>query len=152
MRFRIHRVLTPAEQAEGEAVLLARFGWLTMEITNPTTSVGRLPENNVVLKGEGVSRRHATLVWTDGRAMVADSGSLNGTYVNDQRVQSVDLRNGDIVRFWSDAFRVELDGDLPPISDPEMTLGLTAEGSSLSIAAPADSASVSMVRHRPEGS
>ena len=42
-----------------------------------------------------VSRAHAVFRRSDGRYSVIDAGSLNGTYVNRQRVDQQELKNGD---------------------------------------------------------
>ena len=42
-----------------------------------------------------VSRKHAELVQREGRWLVEDQGSLNGTFVNRKRVESAELEDGD---------------------------------------------------------
>jgi pSer/pThr/pTyr-binding forkhead associated (FHA) protein len=42
-----------------------------------------------------VSRRHSEIHQSDGRYLVKDAGSLNGTYVNQERVDVAELRQGD---------------------------------------------------------
>ena len=56
---------------------------------------GRSPEAGVFLDDVTVSREHATLVRRGGDWFLDDSGSLNGTYVNRQRVDSHRLADGD---------------------------------------------------------
>lgn len=59
----------------------------------------------------GVSRRHAIIIWSDGRYYVEDLGSANGTFVNDERVEAqrrVSLHNGDELRFGMLELRVEI--------------------------------------------
>jgi len=58
-------------------------------------TIGRSPETNVFLDDVTVSREHATLVRRGGEWFLDDSGSLNGTYVNRQRVDSHRLADGD---------------------------------------------------------
>jgi pSer/pThr/pTyr-binding forkhead associated (FHA) protein/uncharacterized membrane protein (UPF0136 family) len=53
------------------------------------------------------SRRHAGFTPTPQGLVVTDLGSTNGTFVNDQRVQSATLKPGDIVRIGVTSFRVE---------------------------------------------
>ena len=43
----------------------------------------------------GFIRTHAVFRRSDGRYSVIDAGSLNGTYVNRQRVDQQELKNGD---------------------------------------------------------
>jgi pSer/pThr/pTyr-binding forkhead associated (FHA) protein len=58
-------------------------------------TIGRSPETDVFLDDVTVSRDHATLVRRGGGWYLDDSGSLNGTYVNRQRVDSHRLADGD---------------------------------------------------------
>jgi hypothetical protein len=62
------------------------------------TGIGRGNTNEIVLEGDGVSRRHARLTW-DGKSFVLeDAGSKNGVLVNGQRLSSPrELANGDVV-------------------------------------------------------
>ncbi|GAA2069400.1 FHA domain-containing protein [Aeromicrobium halocynthiae] len=63
-------------------------------------SVGRHPDSDIFLDDISVSRRHATLTRTDTGFVVSDLGSLNGTYVNRDRIESVvALSGGDEVQF-----------------------------------------------------
>jgi pSer/pThr/pTyr-binding forkhead associated (FHA) protein len=58
-------------------------------------TIGRSPETDVFLDDVTVSREHATLVRRGGDWFLDDAGSLNGTYVNRQRVDSHRLADGD---------------------------------------------------------
>jgi pSer/pThr/pTyr-binding forkhead associated (FHA) protein len=50
-------------------------------------SVGRLPDNNVVIRDEHVSRRHcAIIVHSDGRCELHDVASKNGTILNGRKI------------------------------------------------------------------
>jgi len=59
------------------------------------TLIGRSPDCVVFLDDVTVSRRHALLAERDGRWFVEDQGSLNGTFVNRDRVESAGLSDGD---------------------------------------------------------
>ena len=49
--------------------------------------IGRSDGCNLVLKGNGnASRKHAEIRYSDGRYMITDLGSHNGTRVNDQKI------------------------------------------------------------------
>jgi pSer/pThr/pTyr-binding forkhead associated (FHA) protein len=64
-------------------------------MTGEKMTIGRSPETDVFLDDVTVSREHATLVRRGGDWYLDDSGSLNGTYVNRQRVDSHRLVDGD---------------------------------------------------------
>ncbi|MCC6351046.1 MAG: FHA domain-containing protein [Fimbriimonadaceae bacterium] len=53
------------------------------------------------------SRRHASLTAGPSGLMIQDLGSTNGTYVNNQRVQTAILKPGDLIRIGTTTFRVE---------------------------------------------
>ncbi|MFL5318299.1 MAG: FHA domain-containing protein [Myxococcaceae bacterium] len=88
--------------------LLFEFDGLSINIIPPLSSedvlvVGRLPDSDVVVDDPSVSKKHATIRWSDGqkKCTVKDEGSTNGTYINDATTggrESV-LRDGDIVTF-----------------------------------------------------
>ena len=59
------------------------------------TTAGRHPESDIFLDDVTVSRRHAEIRRRDGKFFVQDKGSLNGTYVNRQRVEETPLASGD---------------------------------------------------------
>jgi pSer/pThr/pTyr-binding forkhead associated (FHA) protein len=73
-------------------------------------SVGRSAENGLQLVEGCPSRRHALLSLAAGSAWVQDLGSVNGTYVNDRRIEGkVKLNSNDRLRFDIEeyAFRIE---------------------------------------------
>jgi len=62
------------------------------------TSAGRHPDSDIFLDDVTVSRRHAEFYRLDGRFTVRDVGSLNGTYVNRERIEEAELYGGDEVQ------------------------------------------------------
>ena len=62
------------------------------------TTVGRHPSSDIFLDDVTVSRKHAQFVRADGGFLVRDVGSLNGTYVNRERIDSAVVRTGDEVQ------------------------------------------------------
>ena len=62
------------------------------------TLIGRSPECDVFLDDVTVSRRHAELEREGDTFSIRDLGSLNGTYVNRERIESVVLENDDEVQ------------------------------------------------------
>jgi len=61
-------------------------------------SAGRHPDSDIFLDDVTVSRRHAEFRLRDGAYVVRDVGSLNGTYVNRDRVDEVAVRTGDEIQ------------------------------------------------------
>lgn len=59
------------------------------------TRAGRHPDADIFLDDITVSRRHAAIHRQGSVFVVSDEGSLNGTYVNRQRIENQALRNGD---------------------------------------------------------
>jgi FHA domain/zinc-ribbon domain len=86
------------EGLEGPALVVRFGGGRAGESFRPAgarTRIGRSPECEIFLDDVTVSRNHAVLVERDGRFLVEDQGSLNGTFVNRRRIDSVVLANGD---------------------------------------------------------
>ena len=62
------------------------------------TTAGRHPESDIFLDDVTVSRRHAEFVREDGGFVVRDVGSLNGSYLNRERIDAARLAGGDEVQ------------------------------------------------------
>ncbi len=88
--------------------------------------VGRLPDLDLTLLSESVSKEHAELFLRGLSLCVRDLGSKNGTLVNNERVTEADLREGDILHFAQVEFRVgrqEIDdGDEKGLEPSTMSL------------------------------
>lgn len=67
-------------------------------LDQPITSAGRHPDSDIFLDDVTVSRRHAEFRLENNEFHVVDVGSLNGTYVNREPVDSAVLANGDEVQ------------------------------------------------------
>jgi pSer/pThr/pTyr-binding forkhead associated (FHA) protein len=86
------------ELREGQALLVVKRGpnaGSQFLIEKDVTTAGRHPESDLFLDDITVSRRHAEVRRKDGGFFVHDMGSLNGTYVNRERVENTQLANGD---------------------------------------------------------
>jgi hypothetical protein len=79
------------------------------EITVNRSVVGRSSTADVHVPGDDVSRRHA-LIWQEaGAVWVADLGSSNGSFINDEPLDDVvDLVNGDRLTFGEQTFLVRI--------------------------------------------
>lgn len=69
-----------------------------LALVRDVTTAGRHPEADLFLDDVTVSRRHVEFVRVDGAFRVRDVGSLNGTYLNGERVDDGPLTNGDEVQ------------------------------------------------------
>jgi hypothetical protein len=67
-------------------------------LDNDTTTAGRHPESDIFLDDVTVSRRHAEFYRRGAQFSVRDVGSLNGTYVNRERIDEAGLSGGDEVQ------------------------------------------------------
>lgn len=85
----------------GIASLVVRSGsqaGTTFGLTAAETRLGRHPDSEIMLDDITVSRRHARISRGPSGYTIVDDGSLNGTYVNAQRVERAELRQGDEIQ------------------------------------------------------
>jgi pSer/pThr/pTyr-binding forkhead associated (FHA) protein len=86
------------ELTAGQALLVVKRGQNAGSqflLEKEVTTAGRHPESDIFLDDITVSRRHAEIRRKEGRFFVHDMGSLNGTYVNRDRVDNTQLATGD---------------------------------------------------------
>ena len=89
---------TISRLADDTALLIATRGALSGSrylLDEDEVTVGRDPRADILLDDSTVSRQHAVFRRENDTFVVYDSGSLNGTYVNRQRVDKATLKNGD---------------------------------------------------------
>jgi hypothetical protein len=80
----------------------------TYSLTPGEHTIGRQDALLLLSDDAQVSRRHATLTVQDGGlSTLADAGSTNGTFVNNQRIDSCELAPGDVIRIGTTLFKVE---------------------------------------------
>lgn len=112
--------LGPEERAavsalpQGSALLIAHSGpnqGARFLLDQDSTQAGRHPDAAVFLDDVTVSRKHALFIRDAEGFRLVDSGSLNGTYVNNDRVDSVRLTNGSEVQIGK--FRLTFYSSLP---------------------------------------
>jgi pSer/pThr/pTyr-binding forkhead associated (FHA) protein len=87
----------------------ADTGPITHELTEELVTLGRGPDNMIVLDDPSVSGHHAQLQRSGDVYRVKDLGSTNGTRVNSENVTEVTLRFGDRLRFGKVETRFEAD-------------------------------------------
>jgi hypothetical protein len=96
-RDRVTRVLTGT--IDGQEL---RFPLFKNRLT-----IGRTRQNDIQLKSEHISRRHAVVVIEGDVTRIIDWGSKNGVFVNSKRVKEHFLKNNDIVSVGAAEFRYE---------------------------------------------
>src|SRR6185369_9584646 len=95
-------------------ILATAEGQQAIEL-RPINSLGRHPNNSIQLLDKIVSKEHCILEQRDGGVVLRDLGSLNGTYVNGERVRGeMMLRHGDEIALGSTRARYD-DGHGPPL-------------------------------------
>jgi len=101
------RKLNPADSAavdalpSGHALLVVQRGpsaGSRFLLDTDLVTAGRHPDSEIFLDDVTVSRRHAEFRRSEGGYAVSDVGSLNGTYVNRDRIDEVRLQDGDEVQ------------------------------------------------------
>jgi hypothetical protein len=98
--------IDPLQDAPGPdddeiGVLIVRAGaqaGARFSLGETTTKLGRHPDSEISLDDITVSRRHAEIERTTDGYVASDAGSLNGTYVNQERIDRMLLRHGDEVQ------------------------------------------------------
>jgi hypothetical protein len=94
-------VVREGDVAPGEVMLVVRQGpeiGTRYSLVGDHMSAGRVPENDIQLDDFTVSRQHAVFVKQGAAWLVRDLGSLNGTYVNNERVDESVVAHGDAVQ------------------------------------------------------
>ncbi|MEA2486349.1 MAG: hypothetical protein QOF16_3 [Actinomycetota bacterium] len=92
--------VSPEELEGGRGVLIVKRGpnaGSKFFLDKPVTEIGRHPDSDIFLDDITVSRRHAE-IRRNGSFSLHDVGSLNGTYVNRERVEEASLRSGDEIQ------------------------------------------------------
>ncbi len=101
------RQLSPVDAAavdalpQGHALLVVQRGpsaGSRFLLDTDVVGAGRHPESEIFLDDVTVSRRHAEFRRSGSGFTVTDVGSLNGTYVNRDRIDAVELTDGDEVQ------------------------------------------------------
>lgn len=88
--------------------------------------IGRSPTCQIKLASNSVSKEHATILLTDdGKVLITDMNSRNGTFVNGLRVQNQKLSPGDKLTFHDVVVDVL---ELPPGFDPRFVPGASPGG------------------------
>ena len=98
-------------------ILATAEGQQAIEL-RPINSLGRHPNNSIQLLDKIVSKEHCIVEQRDGHFVLRDLGSLNGTYINGERVRGEQfLRHGDEIALGSTRARYD-DGSGAPLYGP----------------------------------
>src|SRR5215472_16571437 len=94
------------------------FGSEVVEVDTKRFSIGRSPENDLVLDDSSLSRRHAIIENLDGVFRLSDCGSSNGTLINGRPVGTLaELSDWDVLTFGGVGdivVRLQDDAQSPP--------------------------------------
>src|SRR5438132_1255418 len=82
-------------------------------IGSRAVGIGRSPDNDLPVDNPAVSNHHARVFFEAGRLVVEDLDSLNGTFVNDLRVERATLHDGDSIWIGKHKIKVDASGDAP---------------------------------------
>jgi hypothetical protein len=94
------RIIAPADAAElglARNTIVIKSGTRVHEFTQGRVILGRARDADFCIDNVDVSRRHAAIYWSNGKVMIEDLGSTNGTMVNGYPVSSTVLTPEDVV-------------------------------------------------------
>jgi pSer/pThr/pTyr-binding forkhead associated (FHA) protein/tetratricopeptide (TPR) repeat protein len=99
------RVVTPS-QIETKPIFEFQHaeGPRAYEIVDPEIAIGRSQNCHVVLEDKKSSRKHAILLRQEGKFLLRDLGSSNGTLVNGTRIEEHELASGDEIQIGDTRF------------------------------------------------
>jgi len=66
---------------------------------SPATTIGTDPKCTIMLDDKFMSSRHAEIKTENGAWVLRDTGSTNGTYVNNRRIDRQELVDNDLLKF-----------------------------------------------------
>lgn len=91
----------PSDLQRGQVALVIRKGpdaGMRFIVDKPLVTIGRHPESDIFLDDITVSRRHAEIRKEGEVYVIEDKGSLNGTYLNRERIDLAPLKDGDEIQ------------------------------------------------------
>ena len=108
------------------AKLYLKFEQATLKEVNLTQgdfTIGRLPDNSMQIDNLAVSGHHAKIHWDQDHYVIEDLGSLNGTWVNNQRVGKATLKDGDQIAIGKHFVHFKDEGAKAPAAAAEAKAG-----------------------------
>jgi hypothetical protein len=82
-------------------------------VGNRPITIGRAPDNDIPVDNLAVSNDHAKVYVEAGRMVIEDLDSLNGTFVNDLRIERATLHDGDNIHIGKHTIKVDTSNDAP---------------------------------------
>lgn len=116
--------VNPHEKQAPQAGFVMAAPTIMVEQSKPAI-IGRAPEADVRLDSPDVSRKHASLRKMGEKYVLEDLSSANGTYVNNQRIQSTTLNDGDLIEIGK-FLLVFANGQVTPYQSSGMRLDVSA--------------------------
>lgn len=99
----------------------------------PMATIGRLPDNTIIIDSPSVSGHHACVLRNGHQFAVEDLQSTNGTFVNGTRVSRQVLQHGDVVRVGKHELVLDQMADAEPAASDEAELSIPNEGETVFI-------------------
>jgi pSer/pThr/pTyr-binding forkhead associated (FHA) protein len=114
-----------SEEVKNMPLLIVKFEGSVLQkvrANGGAITIGRGPDNSIPIDNLAVSSRHAQIKSEQGRLVIEDLDSLNGTFVNNQRVKRAALKSGDVVMVGKHSIYVdETDRGEAPVADARQT-------------------------------
>ncbi len=130
---RVDRIDRPDEPAAAATITVYAGGWHRTFGPGGDVVIGRDVQADVRLPQPAVSRAHVLLRYLDGHRIAVDNASTNGMFVEQQRVSSVDIRDGQTIHIGEPdgppvTFELGRDGTLTATIGPRPRRDATADG------------------------
>lgn len=91
--------MIPREKTKVQITVASRErGLQEIVLAKERISIGRGPQNEIVLSDPAISNEHAVIAISQGDALLEDLESTNGTKVNGQPVKKHFLQDGDVIQ------------------------------------------------------
>ena len=112
------RQATARRDATRMAVVQVAQGTIAAGQPSGRVRIGRASDNDMVFSSSLVSGHHAEIEFEGDVARVRDLDSTNGTFVNGNRIQAVDLNDGDEIQIGDQRFTFDRRAIQAPLSPP----------------------------------